>query len=390
MSSKPIFYLHIPKTGGQTLAARLASAFPLGRTHTLREELGAEDREQFLKILPENDFIESHVRGDLLNGVSNLEIIATVRDPVSQIISNYRHIYREPRNLWHRAARELSPESFFDTFGDFFTNHQTRYLLSAFFPIGREIERDGMLRTYSRRLYEGLDRIRWLVPTNSINEFIPLWSIENRISVPNRFEDVNRAPNDSIDEKRMRSIVQNREHLYNFDSVLYQATRESFANYASAIQRTILPWEYPNNSIRAFHHDDCGIWLTDNWHPPEFAENRYSWWSGPTTKSEIRFKRKPHHRILSFDVIVVNGIRDSDIEIYSQNESDLNVTLRKRSESAIEFNVVIENFGIDGTLFVTVPQCLSSILVTQNDNDLTRRSFLTTNWCLKSDHDSYG
>ena len=28
-----MFYLHIPKTGGQTLARRLASAFPPGRAH---------------------------------------------------------------------------------------------------------------------------------------------------------------------------------------------------------------------------------------------------------------------------------------------------------------------------------------------------------------------
>ena len=183
MTAAKMFYLHIPKTGGQTLATRLASAFPAQQSVILQHEFGAEERSAFLDLIADKSFVEAHVRGELLQGVDGLDIIATVREPVSQMISSYRHMRRDPANRWARAARKLAPEAFFEQFGDFFTNHQTRYLLSAFSPLGFEIERLGMTRALHARFFEALDRIRWLVPTEDIDEFTRLWALENKYPV---------------------------------------------------------------------------------------------------------------------------------------------------------------------------------------------------------------
>jgi hypothetical protein len=43
-----IFYLHVPKTGGQSLAARLASAFPAGRADIMGAELSADSRKHVI------------------------------------------------------------------------------------------------------------------------------------------------------------------------------------------------------------------------------------------------------------------------------------------------------------------------------------------------------
>jgi hypothetical protein len=170
MSANKLFYLHVPKTAGQTLATRLASAFQLHESMILQHEYGPEQRDEFLNLIATKKFVEAHVRGELLEGVSGLDIIATVRDPVSQMISNFRHLRRDPTNRWRRAALKLSPEAFFEQFGDFFTNHQTRYVLSAFTPVGFEIEKSGMTRAFHARFFDALDKIRWLIPTESVDD----------------------------------------------------------------------------------------------------------------------------------------------------------------------------------------------------------------------------
>src|SRR5229473_3232141 len=62
-----IFFLHIPKTGGQTLAVRLASAFALNRIHILKDDLHyPADNEVFSRLVESRDFVESHVFGSVL------------------------------------------------------------------------------------------------------------------------------------------------------------------------------------------------------------------------------------------------------------------------------------------------------------------------------------
>ena len=122
---KKMFYLHIPKTGGQTLATRLASAYRPDKCCFLARDLNyPRDIEELDKLSATKDFIEAHVGGEMLRNRNNLDILVTVREPISQLISNYRHIRREPTSLWYRPATELSAELFFDNFGDFFANHQ--------------------------------------------------------------------------------------------------------------------------------------------------------------------------------------------------------------------------------------------------------------------------
>src|SRR5579871_1818376 len=191
-----IFYLHIPKTGGQTLATRLASAFDLDSVHLMADTLRfPQDVEKLSQLLREKRFIESHVAGRLLRDFSDRPILCTVREPVAQMLSSWRHIRRETTNRFHRAARTLRPRDFFDLFEDHFINRQTNYLQSALFePMRQFIEREGYHRAVYSRLMSCVDRLRWLVPTESIDEFVDLWALETKRSVPNRRATINVAP----------------------------------------------------------------------------------------------------------------------------------------------------------------------------------------------------
>jgi hypothetical protein len=122
------------------LAERPASAFLPEHTWIIQRGLRFPEDKAFLEELRiSKKFIESHVTRELFQDNFGFEMLATVREPISQIISHYRHIRREPESLWHRAALTLSPEVFFDCFADHFMNFQTRALLYAFSPLKEEI-----------------------------------------------------------------------------------------------------------------------------------------------------------------------------------------------------------------------------------------------------------
>ncbi len=136
----------------------------------------------------------------MLSEFNDLDIMVTVRDPVEQILSYWRNILREPKEQLHRAANKLHHRGFFGNFGDYFTDLQSRYFIGAFLGIGMEIQRFGHYTSVAKRLVEFVERVRWLVPTESLDEFISLWSLETKRWVPNATQRVNVSEN-SADNK---------------------------------------------------------------------------------------------------------------------------------------------------------------------------------------------
>lgn len=289
-----MFYLHIPKTGGQTLARRLASAFPPGRAHLQEGQFTyPADCTALGQCLATHDFVEAHVTGQLLEHRRIADLLVTVREPVAQIISNFRHIRREPDRRLSRAARELDPGTFLDHFGDFFADFQTRYLLSAFLPLGIEEQRRGFLPTVARHLPTVLDRARWLVPTDRIDAFVPLWEAETARRAAERGYATNRAPADDVDLPALEAAIRARPALFALDSVLYQHACQRFAAWAEGVREQAAPWDYPANAARVFHDDGGGgVWLRSGWYPSEPTAHGPGNWAGPTRRSDLAVRRE--------------------------------------------------------------------------------------------------
>src|SRR5271166_4796748 len=113
-----IVYLHIPKTGGITLAWRFASAFTPDQTHINLNGLHfPKDLDAFKLLVQTKQFVESHFADPMLRDFKDLDLIVTVRDPVEQILSYWRHIHRDSTNSLHRAANKMNYREFFDRFG---------------------------------------------------------------------------------------------------------------------------------------------------------------------------------------------------------------------------------------------------------------------------------
>jgi hypothetical protein len=380
-----MFYLHVPKTGGQTLAIRLASAFDPDKVHIFQETLEfPRDSEKLDRLLREKEFIESHVAGALLAEPIDHPILCTIREPVSQIVSNWRHIKREPASPWHRAALSLSPAEFFDHLGDYFANHQTNYVVSAFARLRGMIDRIGYYRAFNQTLQSSVDRIRWLAPTDSIDEFVDLWSVENKRTVPNRRAAINIAPPETTDLEGVRAVVEARPNLYALDQLLYQMAKERFDAYRREIAELLVPWSYPEDSRRACRMERGGIWLTENWYDPEISNGNKAWWSGPQRVSEVRIWRANAERFMNFTVKGVNGITYRDIVVKAKKTGEELPTVRTQTpdRGALNYSVALTSLEERDTINLVAAECYPSIMTTTDDTSLVRRSFIATNWAL--------
>ncbi|WP_324076015.1 MAG: hypothetical protein RSE14_04340 [Erythrobacter sp.] len=381
-----MFYLHIPKTGGQTLARRIASAFPPGRAHLQAGQFTyPDDCERLAVCLSGHDFVEAHVTGELLAARPLRDLLVTVREPVAQIISNFRHIRREPERRLSRAARELDPGTFLDHFGDFFTDFQSRYLLSAFMPLGLAEERAGFWPLAAKHLPKVLEQVRWLVPTDRIDAFVPLWEAETGRQAAERSYATNHAPDDGVDLPALEAAIRARPALFALDNVLYQYAQSRFAAWAVQVQQQTAPWDYPANAARVFHAGGGGVWLRRGWYPSEATCHGAGNWAGPARRSDISLRRGAGQEVLAFDVTVINGITHDGITAHdARSFAPLPLRHEEIAPDLRRYRIDISALPDVCEIALMVPDCYAAINVfpAGESGDLERRSFLATGWQL--------
>jgi hypothetical protein len=377
-----VFFLHIPKTGGQTLATRLKTAYPESAADILGEDFNYPEGIVHLRSrLKSCDFIERHVSGPILQDFNYISVLTVIRDPVKQIVSSYLHIKREPRNPLSRAANKLSPADFFHRFGDFFYNRQASYLVGAFFS---DEERNDKFTFLVNRIHAAGQRVKWMIPTEHINDFIPLWCAENDKHICCDALDINVANrSDNIDT--LTKIIQDSPELYAIDLMLWRMAHKRFAEYKSAIWRELHPFSFPNNSSKAYFNDEAGVWLRSGWYPPEMTpDGDRVWWAGPTARAQVSYKRKPEQNELSFSIEVVCGIAPSQITIYNESMSkELPTRLEGIDGERVRLIADLSSIDIQGTLNICVPEVWAPIMVTENDDNIDRKSFAARNWRLE-------
>lgn len=376
------FYLHIPKTGGQSLAQRIATLYPLGRSETLTTDYSDGDTEKLRSAFNRFDFIESHANGGVLAGLSGIQIMASIRSPVDQIISHYRHLFQPDMPLWQRAVKALEPGTFFDTFSDFFTNFQSRCIVEAFYDyesLSREI---GATETLMRYLPPCLERIDWFVPSEKIDEFPELWALENKIQAfPRKLVRVNSSKNDGIDKNKIRNAITSRPNLYDIDMVVYNYFIEKYSEFHDRVISKSSS-DAINDSFLSYKSNDEYVWLAENWYAPEPREvtgGEYSWWAGPQTRSKLHCRLKELGGTLKFRARVFAGISPQDVVFRDERRASLPIKF-DIIDDAMEYSVNVEHLVGNVKIIVDVPYCYAPIQLTLTDDSCIRRSILTSNW----------
>ena len=379
-----ILYQHIPKTGGQTLAVRIASAFPADRSSFMEFDLNYPNGVDILKsLLEKKDFIECHVNGPVLMDFKELDVLTTIREPVSQLVSNYFHILRDPKLHLHTTAKLLSPEEFFSRYGDLLANHQTRYFISAYSHLSPDLDR---LTAWASIMLESIKRVRWFVPTENIDEFCMLWQIETGMQMQLAESDnINVAGSSYGDIAEIKKIVKEMPELYSIDLLLWQTARLHYGNYRRFILNKAIADPYPDNWGRVWSEEGYGIWLGKSWYQPQTTSDGLLFWAGPERLSEVRFKRNKNKNYLVFSVSVFCGVNESSIYILCESGKVLHPHFLRISDHEVVFVVDLKLIGEEGLFWIGVPEVWSSVMQSNQGDDTSRRSIATTKWQLCGD-----
>ena len=377
-----IFFLHIPKTGGQTLATRLASAFPPGRCSVMQADI--LDAEALVRLSADHDFFEGHLaRGTLRDPPPGLRVMTVVREPVEQIISHYRHVLREHRNPLSRLAAAMTPVAFLERFAGEMLNFQSQCLVGAMRPAELADHARGLEFWLLRHLEESLSRLHWLVPSEKLDEFCLLWAVESGRRLAEQDLRVNASGPDNVDVASLRRWLRDRPERFAVDSLLWDAARRRYEEWRGAVVGLDRVTGEPSPGALAWGSDGAAIWLLQNWHPPVPREDGREWPAGPGTFSTVKVRRGGH-ALLRFDAMAFFGVRWERIRLLRQADLSEIPLARSMDEGrhVASYEADLGQLGEEETLLLHGAEDIAVLPANPTALNRPRRAFATRNWRL--------
>ena len=116
----PLFFLHIPKTGGTSLTVALKAFYDAESVITDAGNISVEFIKAHEHRLHSAAFVHGHAQHAVMSYLTGrVRAITFLRDPQAQAVSNYLHVVRDPGNRLNRAAIDLGFTKFLITFWQF-------------------------------------------------------------------------------------------------------------------------------------------------------------------------------------------------------------------------------------------------------------------------------
>lgn len=387
---KKILHFHIPKTGGQTLSHRIAESLPLSKSWYMQGGISEDNYKEILED-QESDyiFLSAHVSGEALINQKNCDIVCLIRDPVDQIISNYAHIRREPENILYDLANNVPFSQLIASCPEWFCNVQSRYLVAAL----RGRSGKNVVETEERWLLSELipasDLVKWLVPTENLDEFCFYLSIETGLLIDDGGRNLNIANSKgSAEMAGLRSWLLERPHLYALDTILYNEAKRRFAHYRRELRAKSIatgPLEQYSRDANLLFRDGGGeLRAGHGWYPLGDTEG----WglelrAGPQLDSVVHISRGRNHKYLCFDLAFVAGLEPEELEFIALDTGEKIPATIDRSGKNVVLKVSLAGLKRETDLLIRAPRIFPlSKFDRRWTESTTPVSFSTGNWKL--------
>lgn len=290
MARKGLFFMHIPKTAGQSFTAALRPYFSpeksLSENGVLRMEyvqsLSADQLEAA-------EFVYGHVGrgvGPLL--MPYFHAVTVLRDPAQHIISDFQHVYRSPDTSKHgKKAQELGFTGFMRTSPGYFKSQVISMCVAYLLDLQPNRRPDYDVGIQLTKAIATLDSMTLIGASEELDDLLFQTSVLLGLPTVPEAPTVNRA---SAAERAIRSqlmeelqdLIQQDPWKSNFEAeqALYSFTcrRQKLQRSRIAAMRVPMPWEASMLTGRLlFHSSECALHAGSGWAAQNGGEGALPW-----------------------------------------------------------------------------------------------------------------
>jgi hypothetical protein len=329
--TRPLFFHHVPKTGGTALSEAIRSVVPAGMsvsghnfflTQQIIEALLAEG-------LSPSQFIHGHPDfGISLLLQGKVRTITLLRDPAQQLVSHYLAILRDPSNPLHGAARGLGFRKFFTIHKNLLT-YQTNNLRMGIESTELGLAALTLIDSIAASLpsvFEYLEEMCLVGTLENIEEFLFLLTLEMGWAEIPKLERHNDAPADDQDQvpgllAELAQLEADPELAVFFaiERTTYLKARslQDRARQRLVARRLREASNPPITNFLAYSSEDGQITLGENFERAEMSQAEVPlWWTGDDRLSRIYARILGDRRKIVAEIRSWHFVRPDNIHVF--------------------------------------------------------------------------